>query len=126
MSISALKVTAPSVPGQNVTFAHSTKSTKHSAELPTTRFQPSTHNSNPVPDLMPDELYQLLRVNDLLNEKGVRDYIIRRAFRQLREQKELKANEAVGKIQQYYPYLQLDTIRKIIYRVGPGNRKVMI
>jgi hypothetical protein len=80
---------------------------------------------NPVPDLIPDELYQLLHSNDLINEKGVRDYIIRRAFKAMREQHELKSSEALERLQAVYPYLQVDTIRKIIYRIGPGsNRKV--
>jgi hypothetical protein len=80
---------------------------------------------NPVPDLIPDELYQLLHSNDLINEKGVRDYIIRRAFKAMREQHELKSSEALERLQAIYPYLQIDTIRKIIYRIGPGsNRKV--
>ncbi|HET6401175.1 MAG TPA: hypothetical protein VFH95_07220 [Candidatus Kapabacteria bacterium] len=80
---------------------------------------------NPVPDLIPDELFQLLRSNDLINEKGVRDYIIRRAFKAMREQHELKSSEALERLRAVYPYLQIDTIRKIIYRIGPGsNRKV--
>ena len=80
---------------------------------------------NPLPDLIPDELFQLLRSNDLINEKGVRDYIIRRAFKAMREQHELKSSEALERLQAVYPYLQVDTIRKIIYRIGPGsNRKV--
>ncbi len=80
---------------------------------------------NPVPDLIPDEVYQLLRSNDLINEKGVRDYIIRRAFKAMREQHELKSSEALERLRAIYPYLQVDTIRKIIYRIGPGaNRKM--
>lgn len=82
---------------------------------------------NPVADLIPDDLYQVLRANDLINEKGVRDYIIRRAFKAMREQQELKSSEALERLQAIYPYLQIDTIRKIIYRIGPGaNRKMML
>ena len=80
---------------------------------------------NPVPDLIPDEVYQLLHSNDLINEKGVRDYIIRRAFKAMREQQELKSSEALERLQTVYPYLQLDTIRKIIYRIGPGGNRKM-
>jgi hypothetical protein len=83
--------------------------------------------ANPVPDLISDDLYRILRAHDLINEKGIRDYIIRRAFRQLREQSALKTTAALAKIQEIYPYLQIDTIRKIIYRIAPGsNRKMMI
>ncbi len=84
-------------------------------------------DQNPVAELIPDELYQLLRANDLINEKGVRDYIIRRAFKAMREQQDLKSTEALERLQAIYPYLQVDTIRKIIYRIGPGaSRKMML
>src|SRR5437868_3969054 len=75
--------------------------------------------ANPVADLIPDEVYSLLRSNDMINEKAVRDYIIRRAFRKLREEQNVKTAEAIGMIKEIYPYLQLDTIRKIIYRIAP-------
>jgi hypothetical protein len=81
---------------------------------------------NPLPDLIPDEVYQLLHTNDLISEKGVRDYIIRRAFKEMRQEQELKSSEALERLQAVYPYLQIDTIRKIIYRIGPAaNRKMM-
>lgn len=80
---------------------------------------------NPVADLIPDEVYMLLRSNDMINEKAVRDYVIRRAFHQLREQQNIKTAEAIEKIKEVYPYLQLDTIRKIIYRISPSGRKMM-
>jgi len=84
-------------------------------------------DQNPVPELIPDELYFVLRSNDLINEKGIRDYIIRKAFKAMREQHELKSSEALERLQEVYPYLQIDTIRKIIYRIGPtANRKGMI
>ena len=84
-----------------------------------------THN--PVPDLIPDEFYEILRAHDLISEKGIRDHIIRKAFKAMREQQELKSCEALAKLQAVYPYLQIDTIRKIIYRIGPGSgRKAMM
>ena len=97
-------------------------------DLQFTPFQPSSRNPNPVPDLISDELYQVLRTHDLINEKGIRDYLIRRVFRELKERMELGTHEAIERIHhQYYPYLQIDTIRKIVYRVGaPSNRKMMI
>jgi hypothetical protein len=82
---------------------------------------------NPVPDLIPDEFYEILRAHDLISEKGIRDHIIRKAFKAMREQQELKSCEALARLQAIYPYLQIDTIRKIIYRIGPGaNRKAMM
>jgi hypothetical protein len=83
--------------------------------------------NNPVPDLIPDEVYQVLLAHDLISEKGIRDHIIRKAFKAMREQQELKSCEALARLQAVYPYLQIDTIRKIIYRIGPGaNRKAMM
>ncbi|HEY3876672.1 MAG TPA: hypothetical protein VGM92_14440 [Candidatus Kapabacteria bacterium] len=82
---------------------------------------------NPVPELISDEVFQVLRANDLINEKGIRDHIIRRAFKSMRDEQALKSSEALAKLQAIYPYLQIDTIRKIIYRIGPGcHRKAMI
>ncbi len=83
-------------------------------------------DNNPLPDLIPDEVYNLLRTNDLISEKGVRDYIIRKAFKVMRQEQDLKSHEALERLQAVYPYLQIDTIRKIIYRIGPAaNRKIM-
>ena|ERR1019366_8977166 len=83
--------------------------------------------NNPVPDLIPDEFYEILRAHDLISEKGIRDHIIRKAFKTMREQQELKSCEALAKLQAVYPYLQIDTIRKIIYRIGPAStRKAMM
>ena len=82
---------------------------------------------NPVGDLIPDEVYEMLMTHNLINEKGVRDYIIRKAFRAMKEQEDLKSCEALARLQTIYPYLQVDTIRKIIYRIGPAsNRKMMM
>ena len=83
--------------------------------------------NNPVPDLIPDEFYEILRTHDLISEKGIRDHIIRKAFKAMREQQELKSCEALVRLQAVYPYLQIDTIRKIIYRIGPAStRKAMM
>ncbi len=70
---------------------------------------------NPLADLISDEVYQMLVEHDLLDEKGVRDYCIRQRFRQLRAQN-VSAYDAIERIQEEYPYLQFDTIRKIVYR----------
>jgi hypothetical protein len=89
--------------------------------------QGSMPANNPVPDLIPDEFYEILRAHDLISEKGIRDHIIRKAFKAMRDEQELKSCEALAKLQAVYPYLQIDTIRKIIYRIGPGaNRKAMM
>jgi len=121
------------------TCANDRSSAAQLAQFVDLQFSPYSHSSsailphedsmadnNPLPDLIPDEIYNLLRTNDLISEKGVRDYIIRKAFKVMRQEQELKSHEALERLQAVYPYLQIDTIRKIIYRIGPAtNRKMM-
>lgn len=70
--------------------------------------------NNPLKELISDEVYNLLDSRGLINQKSVRDYQIRKRFDTYRT-KELTAGEAIEKIQKDYPYLQFDSIRKIIY-----------
>ncbi len=70
--------------------------------------------NNPLSDLINDEVYELLDRHGLINKKSVRDYLIRKRFNNLRE-KEITAGKAIEYIQKDYPYLQFDSIRKIIY-----------
>jgi len=83
----------------------------------------SVSKDNPLSDLLTDELYTILLANDLINQKGLRDFMIRRIFKQLKAEKKMKTMEAIEKLQEIYPYLQTDTIRKIVYRVYPGSSK---
>lgn len=71
-------------------------------------------DQNPLSDLVPAEIYQTLEQHNLLNEKGVRDYQIRQQFRTMREQN-VPAYEAIEELRELHPYLQFDTIRKIVY-----------
>ncbi|MCF8414492.1 MAG: hypothetical protein K9G44_13840 [Melioribacteraceae bacterium] len=73
-------------------------------------------NGNPLSDLVDDSTYHLLSSKGLINEKSVRDYTIRRKFREMRE-KDVSANEAIDNIRRDHPYLQFDTIRKIVYQI---------
>ncbi|PAP76904.1 hypothetical protein [Rubrivirga marina] len=73
-----------------------------------------TSDFNPLGDLVPDEIYQVLEEHKLLNEKGVRDYKIRRQFKTMRN-KDVPAYEAIEELREQHPYLQFDTIRKIVY-----------
>ena len=70
--------------------------------------------SNPLADLISDDIYQLLQSRNLINEKSVRDYEIKKKFKKLRDQK-ISASDAIERIREEYPYLQFDSIRKIIY-----------
>ncbi|MEJ2105004.1 MAG: hypothetical protein P8X47_10565 [Ignavibacteriaceae bacterium] len=70
--------------------------------------------SNPIADLISDEIYDLLLSKGLINERAVRDYIIRKKFKSLRAQK-LRTGDAIESLREEYPYLQFDTIRKIVH-----------
>ena len=73
-----------------------------------------TADNNPLGDIVPDEIYQMLEEHKLLNEKGVRDYKIRKQFKSMRNQ-DVPAYEAIEELREQHPYLQFDTIRKIVY-----------
>jgi len=70
---------------------------------------------NPLAELISDDVYSLLTSRGLIDEKSVRDYIIRRKFKTLRAKK-ISASEAIEALREEYPYLQFDTIRKIVYQ----------
>ncbi len=75
---------------------------------------------NPIPELVPDEVYIRLKEQNIIDEKAVRDYLIRKKFRELRSQK-ISAGDAIDYIREEYPYLQFDTIRKIVYQINKSN-----
>jgi len=60
--------------------------------------------ANPIADLISDEIYELLQSRNLINEKTLRDYQIKRKFKQLRNEK-VSASDAIEQIRQDYPYL---------------------
>ncbi len=70
--------------------------------------------SNPLADLISDEIWELLNSRGLINDRSVRDYIIRRRFKTLRSQK-VRTGDAIDTLRAEYPYLQFDTIRKIVH-----------
>jgi hypothetical protein len=70
--------------------------------------------SNPLSDLISDEIWELLNSRGLINERSVRDYIIRKRFKVLRSQK-VRTGDAIDTLRSEYPYLQFDTIRKIVH-----------
>ena len=70
--------------------------------------------NNPIADLISDEIYDLLLSKGFINERAVRDYIIRKKFKSLRAQK-LRTGDAIESLREEYPYLQFDTIRKIVH-----------
>lgn len=68
---------------------------------------------NPLSDIVSDDVYKTLIENSLLDYKAVRDYQIKRRFKDLRNY--MSVGDAIEKIQDEYPYLRFDTIRKIVY-----------
>lgn len=77
--------------------------------------------ANPLEGLISDDIYDVLDNHNLLSEKGVRDYQIRKAFKTMRSQN-ASAYDAIEMLREEYPYLQFDTIRKIVYKLN-GNRR---
>ena len=72
--------------------------------------------NNPLADLISDNVYEILNSRGLINEKSVRDYQIKRRFKKMREDR-ISATIAIDKLRDEYPYLQFDTIRKIVYQI---------
>lgn len=69
---------------------------------------------NPLKDLVANEVFEILRKNALINETSLRDYLMRKKFKTLRKTK-MSAGDAIDILREDYPYLQFDTIRKIVY-----------
>lgn len=69
---------------------------------------------NPLSDLISDDIFEILESRGLINERSVRDYRIRKKFKLLRAQK-IRTGDAIDALREDYPYLQFDTIRKIVH-----------
>ena len=76
---------------------------------------------NPLGGLISNDIYETLETHNLLSEKGVRDYQIRQQFRTMRRSN-VPAYEAIEHLREEYPYLQFDTIRKIVYKLNGARR----
>ena len=72
---------------------------------------------NPLSELISDNIYDLLSSHGLIDEKSVRDFQIKKKFKQLRANK-VSAGDAIEAIKEHYPYLQFDTLRKIVYQIS--------
>lgn len=70
---------------------------------------------NPIPTVLPRDLFNALLDLDLLNVKRLRDYEIRHNYETYR--KTMSSTDAIEEIRNEHPYLQFDTVRKIIYSV---------
>lgn len=76
--------------------------------------------SNPLADLISNEVYEALMSRGLINETSVRDREIRKRFKMMRANK-MSAGDAIDALREEYPYLQFDTIRKIVYNSPKKN-----
>src|SRR5690606_22545296 len=76
--------------------------------------------TNPLAYLISNEIYEALMSRELINETSVRDREIRRKFREMRANK-MSAGDAIDVLREEYPYLQFDTIRKIVYNSPKKN-----
>ncbi|MFB3056909.1 MAG: hypothetical protein ACE1ZQ_07085 [Ignavibacteriaceae bacterium] len=70
--------------------------------------------NNPISDIISDDIYDILNSRGLIHERAVRDYRIRVKFKALRGQK-IRTGDAIDSLRDEYPYLQFDTIRKIVH-----------
>ncbi len=77
-------------------------------------------SQNLLAGLIPDDVFETLQEHGLLDEKAIRDYHIRNIYKEFR--RTMTTAIAIEKIQQLYPYLQFDTIRKLVYKVGGKKR----
>ncbi len=76
-------------------------------------FKPKKVERNPLAELINDEIYAALQSHGLIYEKALRDYMIRKNYREMR--KNMASADAIERLRETYPYLQFDTIRKIVY-----------
>lgn len=79
-------------------------------------------SENPINDLISDEVYSLLMSLKLLDEKAIRNYHIRKAYYEYRSC-DMSTPDAIEKIQDLYPYLEYETLRKIIYQFNYSKKE---
>lgn len=77
------------------------------------RPNPELRYTNPLSALIDDATYELLKEHGVLYEKAIRDLQIRQEYRRIKSG--MSSSDAIEKIRESYPYLQFDTIRKIVY-----------
>lgn len=72
--------------------------------------------NNPLKDLIDDETYYDLKKRNLINETGVRNYLIRERYEELK--KIYKVKDVIKILADDYDYISTTTIKKIIYDGG--------
>lgn len=80
-----------------------------------------TKVNNPIKDLIDDEVFELLNKEGLLNQTGIRNYLIQTKYKELKELN-ISSSEAIGIIKNEFPNLESDTINKIVYKkINPSK-----
>ncbi len=68
---------------------------------------------NPLQDYLSNEQFELLLEKGFLNERAVRDHYIRQQFAALKDT--TRPKDIIRMLQKEFPYLSVDTVRKIVY-----------
>lgn len=72
---------------------------------------------NPLADFIDDDTFTALSQYALFDRKSLRDYQIRKSYQEMRVR--MPSGQALEQLHTMYPYLELDTIRKIVYQMTP-------
>lgn len=71
---------------------------------------------NPLSELITNDTYEVLLNQGIIGDKIIRNFQIRKKYKELRASK-VSAGDAIEQIREEFPYLQFDTIRKIVYNI---------
>lgn len=68
---------------------------------------------NKIPELIPDEVFELLHKKELFHKINLRNYMLRRDFRLMK--KKMSTEEAITKLKKQHPELSYSTLISYIY-----------
>jgi len=68
---------------------------------------------NKIPELIPDEVYDLLQKKQLFHKINLRNYMLRRDFRIMK--KKMSTDKAIDKLKKQHPDLSYPTLIDYIY-----------
>ncbi|MGH1363788.1 MAG: hypothetical protein ACRBF0_09540 [Calditrichia bacterium] len=69
--------------------------------------------SNPLRDYLDDAMFAQLWEKGFLNERAIRDFYIRATFSERKDRQ--KPKDIIAQLQEEFPYLSVETVRKIVY-----------
>lgn len=76
---------------------------------------------NHIPELISDEVHAVLVEHRLLDEVGVRNYLIKKEFLEYRS-RGMRVDDCLDRLSIKYKYIQPETIRRIAYGIE-GKKK---